>query len=74
MATKDWTKDVAPMEGNYLFINKHIFFKRISVFRNYPMKSFSVKVWNSQMNIIIDKTFNIKSQALKFAHQYMRTH
>lgn len=74
MALKDWGKNTAPIEGNYLFINKHIYLKRISIFRNYPMKSFSVKVWNSKMNPIIDKTFKSKPQALKFAKSYMRKH
>ena len=72
MALKDWKKTSQGFEnkkqGDTLFI-----YKEGNIFR----KNYNEKSWNLQMSIgnkILFKIFKSKSQALKFAKSYMRTH
>lgn len=71
-ALKDWKKMEAPIAGNFLFENiKNT--NRLSGFRNYPHKNYSIKLWVN-MSEKWNKNFKTKSQALKFAKSYMRKH
>ena len=74
MALKDWKKNQATIEGNFLFINKKDDGFRISIFRNYPSKTFKVMVFMAIHDKEKEKHFKTKSAALKYARAYMRTH
>ena len=75
MALKDWKKDKIGLGMPYSWHNKKIDMD-VSIFEpnwyNGIMNSWSVSLESDSIDKSI--TFKTKSQALKFAKSYMRTH
>ena len=72
MATKDWKLETDNEELNLMNFYKKSTKSIIAVWKDYGAWHFNVKInnrWNEN-----DKPFKTKSQALKFAKSYMRTH
>lgn len=81
MALKDWTELESAVEGNKLFVlggdeefdpSKEYKY-RIVLFRIYPSKKYKFILFKAHKEIK-SKTFKNKSEALKSAKAYMRSH